>query len=64
MPDVPIVAVLVLLLLQVPPEALSVSDVVAPTHTTAVPLMEPADGAGLIVTILVAYCVPQVLVTP
>ena len=47
----PMVAILVLPLTQVPPEAASVNDVVAPTQTVFVP--EIADGAGLTVTVIV-----------
>jgi hypothetical protein len=49
--------------LQVPPAAASVSDVVDPAHTVAVPVIVPAFGNGSTVTVAVAAAVPQPLVT-
>ena len=48
----PMVAMLVVLLLHEPPGVPSVSGVVRPEQTTAVPLIDP--GAGLMVMALVA----------
>ena len=45
------VAAEVLVLLHAPPVAPSLNDVVEPTHTVAVPLIVPATGNGLTVTI-------------
>ena len=52
MPDVPIVAKVPSLLLHVPPVVASLSDVVNPTQTLAVPLMIP--GIELTVATAVA----------
>ena len=50
--------------LQVPPDTASVSAVVVPTQTKAVPVMVPALAAGFTVTTLVAAAArPQLLVT-
>ena len=49
-PDVFTDATDVLLLLQVPPVVPSVSVVVAPLQTVAVPLIAPAEADGLTVT--------------
>jgi hypothetical protein len=61
MPDVPIVAVL-LLLLQVPPVTLSVNVVAELTHKDELPVIVPALGSGLMVMVLVAVVVPHPLV--
>ena len=58
-----IVATAVLLLLQLPPVAPSVKEVDEPAQTAAAPLIVPADGSGLTVTICVAAAVPQLFVT-
>ena len=50
-PVVPIVASVPSLLLQVPPAVASLSEVVKPTHTLAVPLIEP--GSAFTVTTVV-----------
>ena len=50
-------------LLHTPPAAASVSDVLAPTQTTGVPVIVPASGNPLTVTTCVAAAVPQLLVT-
>ena len=56
---VPIVATRVLLLVQLPPVAASVKDVVKPTHTLVVPVM--ADGNGFTVTgVVIIQPVPRV----
>ena len=52
-----------LVLLHAPLPVASVSVVVAPTHTAAVPVMLPALGNGLTVTTVVAATVPQPPVT-
>ena len=57
------VAAEVLVLLHAPPVVPSLNDVVEPAHTVAVPLIVPATGNGLTVTICVATVVPQVFVT-
>ena len=62
-PSVPTVAIAPLEVLQVPPAAASVSAVVEPAHTVAVPVIAPAVGNGLTVTVAVAAAVPQPLVT-
>lgn len=54
MPDVPIVAVAVLLLLHVPPPVLLVSVVVVPTHRLTAPDGVMAAGVLLTVTMAVA----------
>ena len=50
-------------LLHAPPAAASVKAVCAPAQTTGVPVIVPAFGSGLTVTICVAAAVPQLLVT-
>jgi hypothetical protein len=63
-PDaLPMVAAVVLLLLQVPPLPVVVYIVVAPAHRLAAPLMVPASGSGLTVTAFVVLTVPQLLLT-
>ena len=57
------VAVVVALLLQLPPGARSVSAVVAVTHTPGVPVIDPAETAAATVTTTVALAVPQLLIT-
>ena len=52
-----------LALLHSPPPAALVSDVLAPTHTIAVPAIVPASGIGLTVATCVAAAVPQLLLT-
>ena len=63
MPDVPIVATAVLLLVHAPPVVVLLNDVVAVAQTIAVPVIVPATGSGLTVTSIVAVAVPQLLVT-
>ena len=53
-PEALTVAADVLLLLHTPPPVASLSVVVALAHTVVVPVIEPADGSGLMVTIAVA----------
>ena len=63
-PDVPTVPMAGLVLLQVPPAVISVSDVVEPAHTVGVPVMLPgAAGNELTVTTAVVAILPQPLVT-
>lgn len=57
------VAKAALLLLQVPPLTASVNVMVEPAHTDDGPLIAPAVGAAVIVTVVVAVAVPQLLVT-
>ena len=54
--DEPIVATGVMLLLQVPPVVASLSKVVAPTHTLAVPVI--AGGPEVTVTVVVDIQLP------
>jgi hypothetical protein len=64
-PLVPTVAIPVAPLLHTPPGVASLSDVVAPAHTTGVPVI-PAGAAGVVLTVTVAVDVdthPQALVT-
>ena len=63
LPDPSTVATPVAVLLHAPPEVVSLKPVTEPTHTVAVPVMLPADGNGLTVTVVVAAAVPQPLVT-
>ena len=58
-PEPSTVAIEVVLLLQLPPVAPSVKEVDELTQTVPVPLMEPADGTGLTVTICLATAVLQ-----
>ena len=53
----------VLLLLHTPLPVASVKLVVAPAHKVGVPVIVPALGIGLTVTIVVALVLPQLLVT-
>ena len=57
-----IVALLVVTLLQLPPEAVSVSVMVLPVQTADEPAIVPATGNGKIVIAVVASAVPQLLV--
>ena len=63
MPDIPIVAIAGVTELQTPPAAASLKVVVAPGHTVNMPVIVPAFGEELTVTIFVAAAVPQLLVT-
>ena len=56
-------AIGVLLLLHTPPDTLLLSDVVLPIQAVAEPVIVPALGNGLTVTIRVAIALPQLLVT-
>ena len=62
LPDASTVATVVTVLLHAPPVAASLNPVVAPAQTVAVPVIVPADGNGLTLTIAVASAVPQPLV--
>ena len=62
-PVLPTVATEILLLVHVPPDAVSFNAVAEPTHTLPVPVIEPAKGNGSTVTTEVAYALPQLLVT-
>ena len=57
------VAVVGLLLLQVPPLVASVRVLEEPGHTTVEPLMLPAVGVPVTVIVAVAVAVPQLLLT-
>jgi hypothetical protein len=57
------VAIVVLLLRQLPPLTPSIMVAVLPTHTDVSPLMVPADGVVFTVTVVVVVAVPQLLVT-
>jgi hypothetical protein len=57
------VAIAVLVLLQIPPAAVSLRLMVVPAHTVDGPLMVPACGSGLTVMDCIAVAVPQLLVT-
>lgn len=64
-PVVPVpdtVAVVVAVLLQVPPGTLALSETVAPEHTDVGPVMVPALGNGFTVTGRVAVADPQLKV--
>ncbi len=50
---------LALLLLHTPPAVASLSVINAPVHTTEEPVMLPADGGPLTVTVAVTADVPQ-----
>ena len=65
-PDVFTVAILVLLLLQVPPEVALLNCVLALAHTVVVPLMAETTGNGLTVTAVAEEIAvqPLALVTP
>ena len=54
MPEEPTVATLLLVLLHVPPDMASVRLIVAPVQTSDGPVIIPADGGILTVTISVA----------
>ena len=58
------VAIAVLLLVQVPAPKLPASDrvVMLPAHTVIEPLIVPASGNGLTVTVAKVLAVPQLLV--
>jgi len=62
MPELPIAATPLLLLLQDPPEVVLLKAVAAPTQTAAEPVIVPAAGNGFTVTVVVANAVPQLLV--
>ena len=62
-PEASTVAIVVLLLLQIPPLMVGASVVVAPGHTVVVPVITPAVGAGLTVTVAVVNAVPQLVIT-
>jgi len=62
-PEASIVATAVASLLHAPPVMASAKVVVSPWHTDEVPVMAPAAGSGLTVTIKVATAVPQPLAT-
>lgn len=63
MPVLPIVAIAGALLLHTPPPEASFNRVEPNGQTVSVPVMVPAIGAGLTVTMAVATAVPQLLVT-
>ena len=52
-----------LLLLHVPPVAVSVNGVVRPVHTEDAPVITPAAGSGRMVTRMVAEALPQLPAT-
>ena len=58
-----IVATLTLILLHVPPAAMSLNDVFAPVQNAATPVIVPAAGNGFTVITTVAAALPQLLVT-
>ena len=62
-PAGPIVATPVADELQVPPATVSCNNMESPTQTIAVPVMIPAKGDGLTVTIAVVNAVAQLFVT-
>lgn len=57
------VAILVVPLLHTPPVVASVNDVVAPAHTVDAPVIIPAMGNGLMLTVAVATAIPQAVET-
>ncbi len=59
----PTVAMLVALLLHVPPVVTLLKVMGVPIHTLAAPVMVPAVANAFTVTICVAVAVPQLLVT-
>ena len=59
----PIVAIAVFTEVQTPPPIASVKAVVEPGQTVDVPVIVPAFGEELTVTIAIATAVPQLLVT-
>ena len=62
-PEASNVAIAEASLLHTPPLAPAVKVVTDPAQTLAIPVMVPAFGNGLIVTIVVAFATPQLLVT-
>ncbi len=62
-PDELTVALLVLPLLQVPPDTVLLSVVVADTQTVPLPAIAPASGDGFTVNTRVVTTVPQLLET-
>ena len=62
-PDVFTVAIVMLLLLQVPPVTVGVNAVAEPEHTVDAPEMVPADGAPKTVTVTLAALLPHTPVT-
>jgi len=62
-PELLTVATVILLLVQAPPAAASLSVTEEPAQTELPPVMEPETGSGFIVTDLVATEVPQKLAT-
>ncbi len=62
-PDELIVPTDVLLLLHVPPPVALLSVIVAVTHSTDAPVMVPAEGVEVTVTIFVVDALPQLPVT-
>ena len=62
-PDASVVANIASALLQVPPVAASLNDVVAVAQTVAVPVIVPASGNGFTVTSIESTAVPQLLIT-
>lgn len=62
-PEVFTVAILVAVLLQLPPVAGSVKFILAPAQTVCGPVITPATGSGFTVTTAVAATVPQVMAT-
>ena len=63
MPPEPIVAIDVLALIQLPPLIASLSVVVELSQTIVAPVMDPAVGKALTVTIICDTALPQSLVT-
>jgi hypothetical protein len=59
----PMVAMVVLLLLHKPPLPVLDSVVVPPAHSVAVPVIVPAEGDAVTVTVVIAFAEPQVLDT-
>jgi hypothetical protein len=62
-PVVPTDATLLLLLLHTPPVVTLLSEVFASSHTVVAPIIDPAFGNGLTVTIFEVLAVPQPFVT-
>ena len=60
---IPTVATERVLLLQAPPDTLSLRLMVDPTHTELAPLIVPGSGAPFTVTVADAVVEPQILVT-
>lgn len=63
LPDVPIVATPVAVLLQVPPAVEILKDMVSPSQTVPGPAIAATVGRGLIVIIFVAVTEPHTLLT-